>query len=212
MITTILIGTGLALLWSLLSGTYCKRKLIPIIGLVGILTVTWLIVLSMEFGVSVWIQDITVYAILIFFLLISAWIPLLLLFYAHKNIWTPRHLLLLVSAYSLFTVIIYLIDILGDEIRIGFSLTSLAFAVFGGIMAVRDHFSLSQRLLTPICASWIAYLPIAFLVCFIEPLAHIPMDRCLLFLLAETVAYIVLSLAASALAKLIERKNRTEQC
>lgn len=212
MVPTILVGISFALLWSLLSSTYCKHKWIPILGLFAILTVTWLIVLSMEFGISVWIQDITVYAILVFFLLISAWIPLLLLFYAHKNVWTPRHLLLLVSAYSLSTAIIYLIDIMGDEIRIGFSLTTLAFAAFGGMMAVRDHFTLSQRLLTPVCAALIAYLPIAFLVCFIEPLAHIPMDRCLIFLLAETVAYIVLSLAASALARLIGRKNRTEQC
>ena len=211
MVPAILIGVSFALLWSLLSSTYCKQRWIPILGSFAILTVTWLIVLSMEFGIFVWIKDVTVYAIFVFFLLISAWLPLLLLFYAHKNAWTPRHLLLLVSAYSLFTVIIYLIDIMGDEIRIGFSLTTLAFAVFGGIMAVRDHFTLSQRLLTPVCAALVAYLPIAFLVCFIEPLAHIPMDRCLLFLLAETVVYIVLSIAVSELARLIGRMNESKQ-
>ena len=204
----ILIGAGLALLWSLLSATYCKRRLIPFLGGFAILTLTFFILLTMEYGIAEWSEGWGIYAFLGFFVLNYAWVPCAFQAVVRKTYWRPHWLILSNLGYALYTFSICYQDYWGGEFRLGFSLTTLAFSIFGGLMAVRDEFSKLWCWLTPVLSALVAYLPIAVCVHITSrfEIAHGTAHR---FILAEMLIYIALSWIVTAAAKIIKKRKQT---
>ena len=208
MLTTIFIGSGIALLWSLFSATYFKRRIIPLLGVFGILAITLFIVLTMEYGIAEWVKGWGIYAFLGFLVLNYAWVPCIFQAIVRKAYWRPHWLILSNLGYSLYTFAICYQDFWGGEFRLGFSLTTLAFAIFGGLMAVRDEFSKLWCWLTPVLSALVAYLPIAVCVFFASRF-EISMGKAHLFILTEMVLYIALSWVVTAAAKIIKNRKLT---
>ncbi|MBQ8383100.1 MAG: hypothetical protein IJX47_07855 [Clostridia bacterium] len=165
-ISILCISFSITLFYALWAGSYCKKILLPIMGFVALIALS---IVAVLIGYNLSKVTINESGLIVIGMLGLSVHPLILLFFLRKKVWNGVYLTLFALVNTLINLCIYEFEVLDLVFRLGSSIpyalyTPLVFALWTGLMAVRDVFSLKETICTCISAAIVTYLPIAICV------------------------------------------------